>query len=31
MSEKSESFKIVSDNRHARFQYEILETYEAGI
>lgn len=31
MSEKSEPFKIVSDNRHARFQYEILETYEAGI
>ncbi len=31
MSEKSESFKIVSDNRQARFQYEILETYEAGI
>lgn len=31
MSEKSERFKVVSDNRHARFQYEILETYEAGI
>jgi SsrA-binding protein len=31
MSEKSEGFKIVSDNRQARFQYEILETYEAGI
>lgn len=31
MSEKSESFKIVSDNRHARFQYEILEAYEAGV
>jgi SsrA-binding protein len=31
MSEKNESFKIVSDNRQARFQYEILETYEAGI
>jgi SsrA-binding protein len=31
MSEKSESFKIVSDNRQARFLYEILETYEAGI
>jgi SsrA-binding protein len=27
----SESFKIVSDNRQARFQFEILETYEAGI
>lgn len=31
MSDKSEGFKIVSDNRQARFQYEILETYEAGI
>jgi SsrA-binding protein len=31
MSEKKESFKIVSDNRQARFQYEILETYETGI
>jgi SsrA-binding protein len=31
MSEKSEGFKIVSDNRQARFAYEILETYEAGI
>ncbi|MBW4421666.1 MAG: SsrA-binding protein SmpB [Myxacorys californica WJT36-NPBG1] len=28
---KTEGFKIVSDNRQARFQYEILETYEAGI
>jgi SsrA-binding protein len=27
----SESYKIVSDNRQARFQFEILETYEAGI
>ncbi|MBW4694840.1 MAG: SsrA-binding protein SmpB [Lyngbya sp. HA4199-MV5] len=25
------SYKIVSDNRQARFLYEILETYEAGI
>jgi SsrA-binding protein len=24
-------YKIISDNRQARFQYEILETYEAGI
>jgi SsrA-binding protein len=24
-------FKIVSDNRQARFEYEILETFEAGI
>jgi SsrA-binding protein len=31
MSDKNEGFKIVSDNRQARFQYEILETYEAGI
>ncbi len=29
--EKSESIKIVADNRQARFLYEILETYEAGI
>jgi SsrA-binding protein len=31
MNDKSESFKVVSDNRQARFRYEILETYEAGI
>lgn len=32
MSEKkTEGIKIVSDNRQARFQYEILETYETGI
>jgi SsrA-binding protein len=31
MSDKGEGFKIVSDNRQARFLYEILETYEAGI
>lgn len=31
MSENSSGFKVVSDNRQARFQYEILETYEAGI
>lgn len=30
-SHKSESYKIVSDNRQARFLYEILETYEAGV
>uniref|UniRef100_B8HMG1 SsrA-binding protein n=1 Tax=Cyanothece sp. (strain PCC 7425 / ATCC 29141) TaxID=395961 RepID=B8HMG1_CYAP4 len=30
-SQKSESYKIVSDNRQARFLYEILETYEAGV
>lgn len=27
----SESYKLISDNRQARFLYEILETYEAGI
>ncbi|NJL21853.1 MAG: SsrA-binding protein SmpB [Leptolyngbyaceae cyanobacterium SM1_3_5] len=26
-----DGYKIVSDNRQARFLYEILETYEAGI
>ncbi len=31
MSEKNEGIKIVSDNRQARFLYEILETYEAGV
>ena len=31
MSDKNESFKVVADNRQARFRYEILETYEAGI
>ncbi|EKQ70134.1 SsrA-binding protein [Leptolyngbyaceae cyanobacterium JSC-12] len=31
MSETNNGYKIVSDNRQARFQYEILETYEAGI
>lgn len=28
---ETEGFKIISDNRQARFEYEILETYEAGI
>ena len=27
----SDGYKIVSDNREARYQYEILETYEAGV
>lgn len=27
----SESYKIISDNRQARFLYEILEVFEAGI
>jgi SsrA-binding protein len=31
MAETSNGYKIVSDNRQARYQYEILETYEAGI
>ena len=31
MGENSNSYKIVSDNRQARYLYEILETYEAGI
>ena len=31
MGEKESGIKIVSDNRQARFLYEILETYEAGI
>lgn len=31
MNDKSESYKVISDNRKARFLYEILETYEAGI
>lgn len=31
MSDSSDGYKIVSDNRQARFLYEILETYEAGI
>lgn len=31
MSEKNESYKVVADNRQARYRYEILETYEAGI
>lgn len=31
MADNNTSYKIVSDNRQARFLYEILETYEAGI
>lgn len=30
-SQPSDGFKIVADNRQARFQYSILDTYEAGI
>lgn len=29
--EPSDGYKVMADNRQARFQYEILETYEAGI
>lgn len=31
MSDSSKGFKVVSDNRQARFQYEVLESFEAGI
>ncbi|MEA5533204.1 SsrA-binding protein SmpB [Crocosphaera sp. XPORK-15E] len=31
MGNQDQPIKIVSDNRKARFLYEILETYEAGI
>ena len=31
MNDKNESYKVVSDNRKARYLYDILETYEAGI
>lgn len=31
MSKDSNGYKIVTDNRKARYLYEILETYEAGI
>jgi SsrA-binding protein len=31
MSENDNGYKLISDNRQARFQYEILETYEAGL
>ncbi|MBF2002712.1 MAG: SsrA-binding protein SmpB [Synechococcales cyanobacterium M58_A2018_015] len=31
MAEQSDGFKIVADNRQARYQYEILETYEVGV
>lgn len=30
-AQPSDGYKVVSDNRQARFQYSILETYEAGI
>lgn len=31
MADSKKPIKLVSDNRQARFQYEILETFEAGI
>ena len=32
MSDKqSEGYKVICDNRQARFLYEIIETYEAGV
>lgn len=31
MADSDNGYKILSDNRQARHQYEILETYEAGI
>lgn len=31
MTSSNDTVKIVSDNRQARFLYEILETFEAGI
>ncbi|HEY9888721.1 MAG TPA: SsrA-binding protein SmpB [Candidatus Obscuribacterales bacterium] len=31
MAETSDGYKILSDNRQARHQYEILETFECGI
>jgi SsrA-binding protein len=31
MKDSGEGIKIISDNRKARFLYEILETYEAGL
>lgn len=31
MAEPQKPIKLISDNRQARFQYEILETFEAGI
>ena len=31
MADSSNGYKVIADNRQARHQYEILETYEAGI
>lgn len=31
MADSSNGYKVLSDNRQARHQYEILETFEAGL
>jgi len=31
MAQSSDGYKIITDNRKARFEYEILETFETGI
>jgi SsrA-binding protein len=31
MADSNDGYKIVSDNRQARYLYEILETFEAGL
>ncbi|MEM9771535.1 MAG: SsrA-binding protein, partial [Cyanobacteria bacterium P01_D01_bin.73] len=31
MAQSSDGYKVIADNRKARFEYEILETFEAGI
>lgn len=31
MSDSSKGLKVLSDNRQARFQYEVLESFETGI
>ena len=31
MADKQSGYKIVADNRQARYEYEILATYEAGV
>lgn len=31
MAQTGDGYKVVADNRQARYLYEILETYEAGI
>ncbi|MFN8829590.1 MAG: SsrA-binding protein SmpB [Labrys sp. (in: a-proteobacteria)] len=31
MAEKAGAYKLVADNRKARFNYQVIDTYEAGI